>query len=181
MFSEFKIRSVDELVFLIQAIAWAFVVIILMSVFGGTVGSMLWSVMFNQQPMKTMAPIDMAFTKMLNDVMLLMTGSVTTLIAMFAVNKGAKALAEKIAPAVIPQLAYNPSPAITPTTPSTIPVPVAQPAASGMPDWNFMGYKNPELDDEWRAPPPPTTPADHLHPEREEIAMERAAAKAEQA
>ena len=31
MFSEFKIRSVDELVFLIQALAWSFVAIVLMS------------------------------------------------------------------------------------------------------------------------------------------------------
>jgi hypothetical protein len=171
MFSEFKIRSVDELVFLIQAVAWAFVVVILMSVFGGTVGSMLWSVMFNQQPMKTMAPIDMAFTKMLNDVMLLMTGSVTTLIAMFAVNKGAKALAEKIAPMVV---APPPAP-----TPAPSPAPTVTPTPSTMPDWNFMGYKNPELDEEWRAPPPPTTPADYLDPSREEIANERAAAKLE--
>lgn len=174
MFSEFKIRSVDELVFLIQALAWSFVVVVLMSVFGGTVGSMLWSVMFNQQPMKTMAPIDMAFTKMLNDVMLLMTGSVTTLIAMFAVNKGAKALAEKIAPIVV---SPPPAPA-APAAPAPQPV---TPAPSVMPDWNFMGYKNPELDESWVAPPPPTTPADHLHPEREDIAIERAAAKQESA
>jgi hypothetical protein len=174
MFSEFKIRSVDELVFLIQAVAWAFVVVILMSVFGGTVGSMLWSVMFNQQPMKTMAPIDMAFTKMLNDVMLLMTGSVTTLIAMFAVNKGAKALAEKIAPMVV-----APPPAPIAPTPAPLSAPSPAPTPSAMPDWNFMGYKNPELDEEWRAPPPPTTPADYLDPSREEIANERAAAKLE--
>jgi len=168
MFSEFRIRSVDELVFLIQALAWSFVVLVLMSVFGGTVGSMLWSVMFNQQPMKSMSPIDMAFTKMLNDVMLLMTGSVTTLIAMFAVNKGAKALAEKIAPAVVTP---------TPTPPQA---PIAPAPASGMPDMNWMGLAPVQFDEEWRAPPPPTTPADYLHPEREEIAYERAAAAKEQ-
>jgi len=168
MFSEFRIRSVDELVFLIQALAWSFVVLVLMSVFGGTVGSMLWSVMFNQQPMKSMSPIDMAFTKMLNDVMLLMTGSVTTLIAMFAVNKGAKALAEKIAPAVVTP---------TPTPPQS---PIAVAPASGMPDMNWMGLAPVQFDEEWRAPPPPTTPPDHLHPEREEIAYERAAAAKEQ-
>lgn len=168
MFSEFRIRSVDELVFLIQALAWSFVVLVLMSVFGGTVGSMLWSVMFNQQPMKSMSPIDMAFTKMLNDVMLLMTGSVTTLIAMFAVNKGAKALAEKIAPAVVTP---------TPTPPQS---PIAAAPASGMPDMNWMGLAPVQFDEEWRAPPPPTTPADYLHPEREEIAYERAAAAKEQ-
>jgi len=37
-------------------------------------------------------------------------------------------------------------------------------------------FVNPPLDEEWRAPPPPTTPPDFLHPEREEIAKERAEA-----
>lgn len=166
MFSELKIQTVDELVLLIQIIAWAFVVFVLMSVFGGTVGSMLWSVIFNQQPMKSMAPIDMAFTKMLNDVMLLMTGSVTTLIGMFAINKGAKALAEKLAPTLV-----------APTT-SPTPTPTPAPAASG---FNWMGFQNPEFDETWRAPPPPTTPADYIDPAREEIANERAAAKLEAA
>ena len=41
-------------------------------------------------------------------------------------------------------------------------------------------FVNPVFDEEWRAPPPPTTPPDHLHPEREEIAAERAAAKEEE-
>ena len=164
MFSELKIQTVDELVLLIQIIAWAFVVFVLMSVFGGTVGSMLWSVIFNQQPMKSMAPIDMAFTKMLNDVMLLMTGSVTTLIGMFAINKGAKALAEKLAPTLV--------------APTTSPTPTPAPAASG---FNWMGFQNPEFDETWRAPPPPTTPADYIDPAREEIANERAAAKLEAA
>jgi hypothetical protein len=46
-------------------------------------------------------------------------------------------------------------------------------------DFNFSGFKNPDLDEEWRAPPPPTTPANFIDPSREEIANERAAAKGE--
>jgi hypothetical protein len=46
-------------------------------------------------------------------------------------------------------------------------------------DFNFGGFKNPALDEEWRAPPPPTTPADFVDPSKEEIAHERAAAKLE--
>jgi hypothetical protein len=46
-------------------------------------------------------------------------------------------------------------------------------------DFNFNGFKNPELDEEWRAPPPPTTPPDYVDPAVEEIAHERAAAKRE--
>ena len=38
-------------------------------------------------------------------------------------------------------------------------------------------FVNPTFDEDWRPPPPPTTAPDHLHPEREEIANERAAAK----
>jgi hypothetical protein len=49
-----------------------------------------------------------------------------------------------------------------------------------MPDFNWMGSAPVQFDEEWRAPPPPTTPADYLHPEREEIAYERAAAAKEQ-
>lgn len=162
MFSELKIRTVDDLVLLIQVMAWSFVVFVLMAVFGGTVASMIWSVMFNQQPMKSMAPIDLAFTKMLNDVMLLMTGSVTTLIGMFAINKGARALAEKLAPALV-----TPAPQVVPTPPSSTP------------DFNWLNLKPVEFDEEWRAPPPPTTPPNYEHPEREEIANERAAAKLE--
>jgi hypothetical protein len=46
-------------------------------------------------------------------------------------------------------------------------------------DFNFGGFKNPELDETWRAPPPPTTPPDFIDPASEEIAHERAAAKGE--
>jgi len=159
-----KIETIDELILLIQVLAWAFVVVVLMLVFGGTVFSMLYSVIFVSQPIKTMAPIDMAFTKMLNDIVLLMTGSIMTLVGMFAINKGAKSLAEKIAPAV---LTPTPAPTLAPT-----PAP-----ASG---FNWMGFQNPTLDEDWRPPPPPTTPPEFLHPEREEIANERAAAGVEQ-
>jgi len=38
---------------------------------------------------------------------------------------------------------------------------------------------NPTLDEEWRAPPPPTTPPDFIDPAKEEIAQERSAARAE--
>jgi hypothetical protein len=48
-----------------------------------------------------------------------------------------------------------------------------------MPDFNFMGFVNPKLDEEWRAPPPPTTPPDYIDPSKEEIANERAVAKLE--
>jgi hypothetical protein len=74
-------------------------------------------------------------------------------------------------------IANKVAPSLVPTTPST-PLPVSAPQTVTN-DWNFMGYVNPPLDESWTPPPPPTTPADHLHPEREEIANERAAAQLE--
>ena len=153
-----EIRTVDDLVRLIQVCVWAFVVFILMLVLGGIVGSMLYSVIFITQPIKTMAPIDAAFTKMLNDIVLILASSVTTIVSMFAVNKGSQMLAEKIAPSL----------GIQPT-----PVPPAP--SNALPVW-----VNPPLDEEWRAPPPPTTPPDYVDPAKEEIAHERALAKGEQ-
>jgi hypothetical protein len=165
-----EIRNVDDLVRVIQVCVWGFVVFILMLVLGGIVGSMLYSVIWVSQPIKIMAPIDQAFTKMLNDIVLILASSVTTIVSMFAVNKGSQVLAEKIAP----NLGIPPA---TPTPPA--PTPAPQTSSSIMPNFNWMGFQNPELDETWRAPPPPTTPPDHIDPAREEIAMERAAAKDE--
>ena len=162
-----EIKTVDDLVRLIQVCVWAFVVFVLMLVLGGIVMSMLYSVIFVTQPIKTMAPIDAAFTKMLNDIVLILASSVTTIVSMFAVNKGSQMLADKIAPSL----------GIPPTTPTT-PLPVSAPqsvTSSNLPVW-----VNPPLDEEWRAPPPPTTPADYVDPAKEEIAHERALAKGEQ-
>ena len=149
---------------------WAFVVGVVMLVFGGLVFMMLYSVTFVQQPIKTMAPIDMAYTKMLNDIVLLMTGSITTLIGMRVAKKASEMIASKVAPTLVPP----PQPQAVAPSPSPAPT-----ASSGTPDWNFMGYKNPDLDESWVPPPPPTTPADHIDPAKEEIAQERAAARAE--
>jgi hypothetical protein len=168
-----KIETVDELVTIIQVCAWAFVVVIIMLVFGGTVFSMLYSVIFVQQPIKSMAPIDQAFTKMLNDIVLLLTGSISTIAGMYGINKGSKALAEKLAPSVF-SIPSSPSPVGIPQNSVGSGV-----ASGGMPDFNWMGFKNPTLDEEWRAPPPPTTPPDYIDPAKEEIAHERAIAKAE--
>lgn len=160
-----EIRTVEDLVKLIQVIVWAFVIAILMIVFGGIVMSMLYSVIFISQPMKAMSPIDSAFTKMLNDIVLIMASSITTIVSMFAVNKASQVVAEKIAPA----LGIPPS-----TPPSTPPAPT-----SAMPNFNWMGLEPAKFDEEWRAPPPPTTPANYVDPSFEDIARERAAAKVE--
>lgn len=159
-------QTTEELIAFCEVMVWAFVVCMVMLVFGGLVFTMLYSVTFVQQPLKSMAPIDQAYTKMLNDIVLLMTGSITTLIGMRVAKKGAEMIASKVAPVL------TPAPPATPAAPPAAPAPV-------VPDWNWMGYKNPELDESWTPPPPPSTPANYVPPEAEEIAQERAAARSE--
>jgi len=140
---------------------WGFVVIVVTLILAGIVSFMLYSLAFVVQPLKSMAPMDQAFAKMLNDIVLLVVGGIGGVMS----RKGVQAAAEKLA---------SPQPqAVAPSAP-----PVTT-ATGGMFDFNFNGFKNPELDEEWRAPPPPTTPADFIDPSREEIANERAAAKRE--
>ena len=103
-----------------------------------------------------MAPIDQAFAKMLNDIVLLIVGGIGGVMS----RKGVQAVADKISPPVI-----TPAP-VTPT-------PVTS-NSSALPVW-----VNPPLDEEWRAPPPPTTAPDFIDPSKEEIAHERAAARGE--
>ena len=55
---------------------WAFVVFAVVMVFVGITGMMLYSLTFVEQPMKAMAPIDQAYTKMLNDIVLLIVGAI---------------------------------------------------------------------------------------------------------
>ena len=145
---------------------WGFVVVVVTLILAGIVAFMLYSLAYVTQPLKSMAPMDQAFAKMLNDIVLLVVGGIGGVMS----RKGVQAVSERLAAAQVPP----PQPQAV--APSTSPAPTA---SSGMFDFNFNGFKNPELDEEWRAPPPPTTPADHLHPEREEIAQERAAAARE--
>ena len=136
----------------IEVRVWASVVLIVTVILAGIVIFMLYSLAFVVQPIKSMAPIDQSFAKMLNDIVLLIVGGIGGVMS----RKGVQAVADKVS---------------LPTTPTT-PLPVSAPqsvTSSNLPVW-----VNPPLDEEWRAPPPPTTPPDFLHPEREEIAKERA-------
>jgi hypothetical protein len=144
---------------------WGFVVIVVTLILAGIVAFMLYSLAFVVQPLKSMAPMDQAFAKMLNDIVLLVVGGIGGVMS----RKGVQAAAEKMA---------APQPPKTQTVaPSTSPAPTAP--SGGMFDFNFGGFQNPELDETWRAPPPPTTPPDFIDPAAEEIAHERAAAKGE--
>ena len=146
----------------IEIRVWAFVVLLVTFILAGIVMFMLYSLAFVVQPIKSMAPIDQAFAKMLNDIVLLIVGGIGGVMS----RKGVQTIADKVSaatPSPIP-----PAPAAAPAT-STWSAP-----AGGLPAW-----VNPVLDEEWRAPPPPTTPPDFIDPAKEEIAQERAAARSE--
>jgi len=167
-----EVKSTEETIELIKVYAWLFSVVIVMLVFGFTVFAMLYSVIFVTQPLKSMSPIDSAFTKLLNDVVLLLVGSISTLIGMFAINKGAKSFAERRNPTQPMCGGYQGGYQSSPPTYNP------QGAYGGLPSQPFGAmpvWKNPELDESWTPGPPPTTPPDHLEDdhEREELAQAR--------
>ena len=145
----------------IEIRVWAVVVLLVTFILAGIVMFMLYSLAFVVQPIKSMAPIDQAFAKMLNDIVLLIVGGIGGVMS----RKGVQTLAEKMS-----TLPPAPPPAPPPTATSTWTSP-----SGALPAW-----VNPVLDEEWRAPPPPTTPPDYVDPAKEEIANERALAKGEQ-
>ena len=129
----------------IEVRVWAFVVLVVTFILAGIVFFMLYSLAFVVQPIKTLAPLDQAFAKMLNDVVLLIVGGIGGVMS----RKGAQAIADKVSQA------SNPT-----TPPAPAPAPAAAPATSTWtaPSGGLPAWVNPVLDEEWRAPPPPTTP-----------------------
>ena len=142
----------------IEVRIWGFVVVMVTLILCGIVAMLLYSVTFVTQPIKSMAPIDQAYTKMLNDIVLLIVGGIGGVIG----KKGVGVVAQAIA--------TDPKPQAVTVPPQT---------QSALPDFNWMGYKNPDLDESWVPPPPPSTPANYIDPAAEEIAHERAAARSE--
>lgn len=151
----------------IEVRVWALVVLIVTIILAGIVFFMLYSVTFVTQPIKSMAPIDQGYLKMLNDIVLLIVGGIGGVMS----RKGVQALSEKMSTPTTPPV----TPPSTPTTPQTPSTSTWTAPSGAMPAWI-----NPPLDEEWRAPPPPTTPPDYIDPEKEKIANERALARAEQ-
>ena len=150
----------------IEVRIWGFVVVMITIILAGIVFALLYSVTFVVQPIKSMAPIDQAYTKMLNDIVLLIVGGIGGIVGKRAVGAVTQTIAGPTSPSSASQ-APSSTPASTPSTPasSTWTAP-----SSAMPVW-----VNPPLDETWTPPPPPTTPPNHLEPDsvREEIAQAR--------
>ena len=143
----------------IEVRIWGFVVVMITVILAGIVFALLYSVTFVVQPIKSMAPIDQAYTKMLNDIVLLIVGGIGGIVGKRAVG----AVTQAINPPVTPPSPPASAPVATVATVATVP-------SNAMPVW-----VNPPLDETWTPPPPPTTPPTHLEPDvvREEIALAR--------
>ena len=77
----------------IEVRIWGFVVVAITIILFGIVFALLYSVTFVTQPIKSMAPIDQAYTKMLNDIVLLIVGGIGGVMA----KKGVQSAAERFA------------------------------------------------------------------------------------
>jgi len=153
---------------------WGFVVIVVTCILCFIVIALLYSVTFVTQPIKSMAPIDQAYTKMLNDIVLLIVGGIGGVMTKRAAGAAAKAFGAPQPPMqpMCQPMGFNSSmggfnQSYAPTQ-----------SAYGLPSQPFGAmpvWKNPELDESWTPPPPPTTPPEHLEDdnEREEIAQAR--------
>lgn len=139
----------------IETFVWGFVVIVVTLILAFIVCALLYSVTFVVQPIKSMAPIDMAYTKMLNDIVLLVVGGIGGVMS----RKGINAMSGGI------------SASVEKTTSGSTTPPKPNDPSGALPVW-----VNPELDESWTPPPPPTTPPHHLEPEheREQLAAARA-------
>jgi len=148
--------SMNDKIQLVETYVWASVVLIVTVILAGIVIAMLYSVTFVTQPIKSMAPIDQAYLKMMNDIVLLIVGGIGGVMS----RKGVQAIADRVStPTPTPTVSTPSSPVSAPSTPS-----------NALPVW-----VNPPLDESWVPPPPPTTPPQHLEADsvREEIALAR--------
>lgn len=164
----------------IEVRIWGFVVISVTLILCFIVVALLYSVTFVTQPIKSMAPIDQAYTKMLNDIVLLIVGGIGGVMSKRAVGAASKALGTPNPPMPMQPMCppyqghgggYN--------QPYSQPYQPPQSSAyGGLPSQPFGAmpvFVNPQLDESWTPPPPPDTPPEHLEPdaERETIAQAR--------
>jgi hypothetical protein len=123
----------------------AFVIIMVTLVFAFITFALLYSVTFVTQPIKQMAPIDQAYTKMLNDIVLLIVGGIGGIL-----TKGVSNEAKDMMNAA----KANTAAYVAPPPPPPAPVVMMAPTTAG-----------------WTPPPAPVTPPNHLESDEERAAM----------
>lgn len=151
----------------IEVRVWGFVVISVTLILCFIVVAFLYNIIFVTQPIKSMAPIDQALLKMLNDVVLLIVGGIGGVMSKRAVGAVANAIGTPTPPPVT---------TTTTTTVSQPPAPVYAPSQAWTPPSGALPtWINPPLDESWTPPPPPSTPPDHMESdhEREQLALAR--------
>jgi hypothetical protein len=79
----------------IEVRIWAFVVVSVTLILSFIVVALLYSVTFVTQPIKAMAPIDQAYTKMLNDIVLLIVGGIGGIMGKRAVSAAVQTIVPK--------------------------------------------------------------------------------------
>ena len=161
----------------IEVRVWGFVVISVTLILCFIVVAFLYSIIFVTQPIKTMAPIDQALLKMLNDVVLLIVGGIGGVMSKRAVSATAKALGT---PAPMPPAPAAPAPMAQPVQH----YPQAAPGYSNnhgfiAPSGALPEWVNPPLDESWTPGPPPTTPPDHLEDDHERVQLAAARQEAQ--
>ena len=158
-------QSMNDKIQLVETYVWASVVLIVTVILAGIVMAMLYSVTFVTQPIKSMAPIDQAYLKMMNDIVLLIVGGIGGVMS----RKGVQAISDRLSTPTPPTTAN--------ASPTPVPAPPSPPATSTWtsPSGALPVWVNPPLDEAWTPPPPPTTPPQHLEADsvREEIALAR--------
>jgi len=157
--------SMNDKIQLVETYVWASVILIVTIILAGIVIAMLYSVTFITQPIKSLAPIDQAYLKMMNDIVLLIVGGIGGVMS----RKGVQAIADRVT---------TPTPPTTVAAPTTpVPAPPSPPTTSTWtsPSGALPAWVNPPLNETWTPPPPPTTPPQHLEADsvREEIALAR--------
>ena len=165
----------------IEVRVWGFVVIAVTCILCFIVVALLYSVTFVTQPIKSMAPIDHAYTKMLNDIVLLIVGGIGAVMGKKAVGSAAKAFGGQQSMQPMGQCIGQPMQGYGQQygysnnhgfTSSNNGIP-SQPFGA-MPTWT-----NPELDESWTPGPPPTTPPDHLEDDHERVQLAAARQESE--
>lgn len=173
----------------IEVRIWGFVVVVVTLILCFIVIALLYSVTFVTQPIKSMAPIDQAYTKMLNDIVLLIVGGIGGVMTKRAVGSGARALA-----APQPPMNMQPMPMQQPMMMQPMQYGYPQPmpgysnnhgftaSTNGIPSQPFGAmptWTNPELDESWTPGPPPDTPPDHLEDDHERVQLAAARQEAD--